>query len=312
MIRGVTGVSYATARPLANATWSAGVTIDGRAPPAGETSLRNAVGPGCFEVVGTPVIAGREFVVADDAAAPKVAVVNETFVRTYLAGRDPLGVLVGAETSEYRIVGVVGDVRHVHVRAAAAPTWYIPYEQRAGLKHLDLVVRTTGGADRAIADVRAAVGAVDRRVALFEVRTQQAQIDELLVPEQIVARLAAVFGVVATGLAALGLYGLLSLSVSQRRRDPAVRLALGARPATLLGSVTRDVGRAVGAGLAGGLAAAAVLGREAEARLFGVAPIDAVSLATAAGTLVAAVALGALPPLIRAARIDPARALRDA
>jgi predicted permease len=311
-LRGVTGVSYTMARTLANANLSAAVRVEGRAAATQETAQRNVIGAGFFEVVGARLVAGREFAPGDDGAAPKVAVVNEAFVRAFLPGRDPLGALIGIDTAEYRIVGVVGDIRHIHVREAAAPTWYIPYEQRPGLKHLDLVVRTTGDPERAIADVRAAVGAVDRRVALFEVRTQQAQIDELLVPEQILARLAAVFGVVATGLAGLGLYGLLSLFVSQRRRDLAVRLALGARPATLLGSVSREVGQAILAGLIGGLAAAAVLGRQAEALLFGVAPIDAVSLALAVGILILAVAVGALPPLIRAARIDPVRALRDA
>jgi predicted permease len=311
-IPGITGASYSTWRALANVAGSAPVTIEGRATTAPETALRNAVGTGYFAVLGTRIVAGREFGPADDRVAPKVAIVNAAFVRAYLGGRDPMGILIGQDTPEYRIVGVVGDVRHIHVREAAAPAWYIPYEQRPGLKHLDLVVRTTGDPERAIADVRAAVGAVDRRVALFEVRTQQAQIDELLVPEQILAQLATVFGVVATSLAGLGLYGLLSLFVSQRRRDLAVRLALGARPATLLGSVSRDIGQAIVAGLVGGLAAAAVLGRQAEALLFGVAPLDAVSLALAVGILIAAVAVGALPPLIRAARIDPVRALRDA
>lgn len=307
---GVTGVSFATARPLINANLSAEVAIEGRAAVS-VTALRNAVGPDYFEVTGTPVVAGREFALSDDGDAPKVAVVNEAFVRAHLGGRDPLGLLVGLERPEYRIVGVVGDVRHIHVREAPAPTWYVPYEQRPGLKHLDLVVRTAGDPEQAIAGVRAAIGAVDPRVALFEVRTQQAQLDDLLVSEWILARLAAVFAAIVTGLAALGLYGLLSLAVSQRRRELALRLALGAPPATLLAGVTRDVGRAIAAGLACGLVAAALLGRQAEALLFRVPAIDAASLLIAAGILIAAVAGGAAWPLWRATRIDPVTALRE-
>jgi predicted permease len=310
-VRGITGVSYATVRALGPGAWVQGVAIEGRAADASATAARNAVGPDYFRVLGIGVASGREFDAADDARAAKVAVVNESFARAYLGGRSPLGVSIGVDRPEYRIVGVVRDARLVHVRQPAAPTWYIPYEQRPGLKHLDLVVRTSGDPDGAIADVRAAVAAVDPRVALFETRSQAAQIDDLLVTERILAQLATLFGAIASALAALGLYGLLTFVVSRRRREIGLRMALGGGRAAVVRAVACDVGRAAGAGLLIGLTAAVLLARQIDAILYGVAPIDGVSVTGAAAVMVAAVVAGAAWPLRRALRIDPVTALRE-
>jgi predicted permease len=310
-VPGITGVSYSTVRALGPGVWVQSVAIDGRAADASATAARNAVGPDYFRVLGIGVASGREFDAADDARAAKVAVVNESFARAYLGGRSPLGVSIGVDRPEYRIVGVVRDARLVHVREPAAPTWYIPYEQRPGLKHLDLVVRTSGDPDRAVADVRAAVAAVDPRVALFETRSQEAQVDDLLVTERILAQLATLFAAIATALAALGLYGLLTFVVARRRREIGLRMALGGSRVAVVRAVAFDVGRAVGAGLLIGLTGAVLLARQIDAILYGVAPIDAISVTGAAGVMVTAVVAGAAWPLRRALRIDPVTALRE-
>jgi predicted permease len=310
-VPGVTAVTFSTIRALSGTAWSAGVAVQGRAADPTATALRNAVGPGYFGTLGMRVLAGRDLSTTDDAAAPRVAVVNQAFVKRYLADRSPLGVVIGTDRPEYAIVGVVNDARQVHVRDAPAPTWFVPYEQRPGLKHLDLVVRTTGEPERVAADVQAAIAGVDGRAALFEVRSQASQIDDLLVTERLLARLATIFAGIATTLAALGLYGLLAFLVARRRREIGLRLALGARPAAVARAVAADVGRAVGIGLIAGLLAAAALGRYAGAILYGVAPMDAGSWAGAIAVMLAAVALGASWPLLRAMRIDPVRALKE-
>jgi predicted permease len=307
----ITGVTYATVRALGSSTWVQSVAVEGRAADAAATAARNAVGPDYFRVLGIGVASGRDFAAVDDAYAAKVAVVNESFVRAYLGGRPPLGVRIGVDRPEYRIVGVVRDARLIHVREPAAPTWYIPYEQRSGLKHLDLVVRTNGDPAGAVADVRAAVAAVDPRVALFETRSQQAQIDDLLVTERILAQLVTVCAAIATALASLGLYGLLTFVVSQRRREIGLRMALGGDRAAVVRAVALDVGRAAVAGLLIGSTGAILLARQIDALLYGLAPIDAVSVAGAAGVMAAAVVAGAAWPLRRALRIDPAIALRE-
>jgi hypothetical protein len=248
--------------------------------------------------------------VSDDAAAPRVAVVNEAFARAFLPGLAPLGQVVGAAPAGYTIVGVVGDARQVHVREPAAPTWFVPFEQRPGLKHLDVIVRGAGDPEQLVGDLRRAVHAVDPRAALFEVRTQRAQIDEILAGERTLARLAAIFAAVAAAIAALGLHGLLALVVAQRRREIGLRLALGATAWSVTATLAGDVGRSVLVGVAGGLLAAVLLGRQADALLFGVGSIDGLSLVGAALAMVVAAASGAAWPLIRATRIDPAGVLR--
>jgi putative ABC transport system permease protein len=307
---GVTAVSFSTVRALSNGRWSEAVTIEGLALDASARALRNAIGPDYFRALGIDVVAGREFALSDDAAAPKVAVVNEAFVRTFLAGTPPIGRTIGRAPTAYRIVGVVRDARQVHVRETAAPTWFIPYEQRPGLKHLDVIVRSRHDPEPLVAEMRRAVAAVDPRAALFEVRTQRAQIDELLAGERTLARLASIFAAVAATIAALGLYALLALVVAQRHREIALRLALGASAWRLTWTLASDVARAVLLGVAGGLAAAALLGHQARTMLFGVEAFDPTSLAAAATAMVLAAAAGAAGPLLRAARIAPATALR--
>ena len=308
---GVSAVSFSTVRALANGRWSDAVRIEGRPLDPSARSLRDAVGPDYFRTLGIGVVAGREFDDADDVAAAKVAIVNQAFVRTFLPDVEPIGQVIGSGTAAHAIVGVVRDARQVHVREPPAPTWYVPYEQRQGLKHLDVIVRATADPEGLVGDVRRAIAAVDPRAALFEVRTQTAQLDELIAGERTLARLATICAGAAATIAAIGLHGLLALVVAQRRREIGLRVALGATAPSVVLAIAGDVARSAAAGLAAGLVGAALLGQQVRAMLYGVQPGDAPSFAVAAVVMGVAAAAGAAWPLVRAARIDPAIVLRE-
>ena len=278
---------------------------------SGPRALRDAVGPGYFRTLGIPLLAGRDLAEGDDERAAKVAVINDSFARRYFGGRDPLGKKVGAGVPTHVIVGVAADARSVHVREAPEPAWYVPFEQRPGLKHLNLIVRTTVDPRALVSGVRAAVAAVDPRVAMFEVRTQEAQIDQLLLVERTLAVLATFFAVLGGGLAALGLYGVLAFLVEQRRKEIGLRIALGARPATVAWMVAGSAWPSVGIGLFAGTAAAASLGRYAKSVLYGVDSIDASSLIGGALIMGAVAGLALVVPARRAARVDPMAILRE-
>lgn len=311
LIPGVTDVTFSTVRTLSNNSWSAGVSVDGRSVEPSARALRDAVGPDFFRTLGTPLVAGRDFTGADNGTSRKVAVINESFARAHFAGQNPLGRKIGVETPDYTIVGVARDARQVHVRDAPAPMWYVPYEQRPGLKHLNLIVRTAADPERMVSDVRSAIAAVDSGVALFEVRSQEAQIDDLLLTERILAMLATIFAAIASALAALGLYGLLAFLVSQRRREIGLRMALGAQPQAVARAIAGDVWRWAGAGVVGGILAAVALGRYAQTVLYGVTSTDGTSLAAAALVMATVAACGSLLPVLRATRIDPSTVLRE-
>ena len=309
---GVRDVSFSTVRVLSNSLWSGSVAVEGAsAAEPGSRALRDAVGPGYFRTLGIPLLSGREFTEGDDERAERVAIVNDSFARRYFGGRDPLGKKVGAALPNHVIVGVAADTRSVHVREAPAPAWYIPYEQRPGLKHLNLIVRTSADPGGLVSAVRAAVAAVDPRVAMFEVRTQEAQIDQLLLVERTLAVLATFFAVLGGGLAAVGLYGVLAFLVEQRRKEIGLRIALGGRPATVAWMVVGSAWPWVAIGLFAGLAAAAALGRYAKSVLYGVDSIDASSLVVGAVTMAAIAGLALVVPARRAARVDPMAILRE-
>jgi predicted permease len=310
-VPGITGVTFSTVRALSNSAWSAAVSVEGRSIDPSARAYRNAVGPGYFRTLGTPVLSGRDFTEADDSSAPRVAVVNESFARAYLGEQNPLGRKIGVDRAEYTIVGVARNTRHVHVRDTPAPTWYVPYEQRPGLKHLDLMVRTAGDPEGILPSVRTAIAAVDSRVALFEARSQIAQIDDMLLTERMLATLATIFASLAATLAALGLHGPLAFLVSQRRCEMALRIALGAPTLAVVRAIGGNVWRSVGAGMVGGVLAAMALGRYAHTIVYGVSPTDGTTLTGAVAVMTVVAVCGSLLPLVRATRIDPNTVLRE-
>ena len=308
---GVTGVTYAWIRPLSNASWRTDLTIAGCCADVVARPYRNVVGPAYFATMGNPMVGGRDFTDSDDRNAPKVAIVNETFARVYGKGRDILGARIGVERAEYTIVGIARDAKYAHVREPIPPVWYVPYEQQANVKYLNLYVRTNGDAERLIASVRSAIADVGRDVALFEVRSVEAQLDGLLAIERAIAALATFFGSAGAALAALGVYGMLAFLLTTRRREIGIRLALGAQPRAIARHFLAEAVWPLAIGIAVGTVAAVGLTRYTASLLFGVTPLDALSFTAGVLAVVVIVVLAAAVPARRAARLDPSVALRD-
>jgi len=310
-IPGVTAVTYAWVRPLSNASWQTDLTIAGCCAEVAARPYRNAVGASYFETMGNPIAEGRDFAASDNANAPKVAIVNETFARVYGKGRTVIGARIGVTRPEYTIVGIAKDAKYAHVREPVPPVWFVPYEQQPNVKYLNLLVRTTGDVERTIASVRAAIAAEDRDVALFEVRSVDAQLDALLAVERTIATLATGFGSAGAALAALGVYGMLAFILATRRREIGIRLALGARPHAIARHFLGEAAWPLTIGVGVGAASAVVLTRYTGSLLFGVTPLDALSFIAGVLVVVFVVTVAALVPARRASRLDPSIALRD-
>jgi predicted permease len=310
-LTGVEGVTFSQVRALSGNSWRTAVTVEGfdASGDAAQPS-RNVVGPDYFRTLGIALVAGRDFTEGDNATAAKVAIVNESFARFYFAGQEPLGRKIGIARPEYTIVGVAKDGKYGHVREATQRFWYVPYEQHPNTKYLDLTVRTTKDPESMTGAIQAAVASVDKSVALFNVRSQQAQIEELFVAERLLARLATFFGATAALLAALGLYAVLAFFVTEQRKEIGIRLALGAQPLKILKMI---LGRGMTITLSGvliGLLAALAVTRWMASLLFEVRAADPLTFILVAALLVGVAFLACYLPARRAAKVDPMIALR--
>jgi ABC-type antimicrobial peptide transport system permease subunit len=265
-----------------------------------------------FSTFGIEMTAGRAFTPRDAAAAPKVAIINESAARDYFAGRSPLGeVLDFGKPGAYQIVGVARDHKHQSLRQQAPRFAYVPIAQPVDLlTRISLAVASEQPAGTLAPAVTAAVRGVHHRTLISDVIGVQEQIDATLISERLLATLAAAFAVLAVLLAAIGLYGVLSYSVARRRAEFGVRLALGAPPWTLAAGVLREMTPPVAIGIGAGLAAAAAASRAAAGLLFGVHAGDIGNYAVSAAALVVIAAVAAWLPARRASRVDPVIALR--
>jgi predicted permease len=307
-VPGVLSASYSRDVLLDGSRSSTLIHIEGHSD-AGVVSEILSVGPGFFETMRIPVLAGRAFTAPDLDSTHAVAIVNQSFARKFFAGRSPLGMHFGdpgAKGAQREIVGLVGDAKYDQLRKEVEPTAYVPL--RAGSAHFAL--RAAGDTSAIIPAVRQVVNSEARDLPLFNLRTQSETVDRLLFGERLVARLSALFGILALVLACVGLYGLLSYEVLQRTREIGIRSALGAQQRDVLRLV---VGQGMGLALAGaavGVCAAFGVTRYLQSLLYGVRPSDPATFAGVA-LLLTVVALAACGvPARRAARVDPVVALR--
>jgi predicted permease len=281
------------------------VEIDGE---TGQMHM-NAVGPGFFETMGLPLIAGRALDERDHATAPRAVVINETAARRWFPGQ-PVGHRFVAGGDPVEVVGVVADSTYESLRRPVDPTFYDSYLQRDRGPGAMFVMFRAGVPPGSLGPaIRDAVLGLDRQVPVTAFRTQVDQIDETTSRERVFARLLVVFGGFTLLLASIGLHGVTAHSVSRRTNEIGVRLALGAQRSQILWLMLSQVVVLTAAGLAAGLLGAWLAGPVIGSMLFGVEPGDPTTLAAAAGTLFVVAVLAGWLPARRAAAMDALTAL---
>ena len=312
-IPGAVAASAASFPLLANEAWENTISVEGYQPaPKEDMQARwNQLLPGFFSALGTPLIAGREFTERDTQGAPKVTIVNETFVKRFYPNQNPLGRHVGfGAKPSIEIVGVVKDVKYADLKEPLKPATFTPALQDAKPSAMTFYVRSAGNPKALAQAARQALARLDPALPVYDLKTVQTQIDETHFIDRLFAMLSAAFGFLATTLAAVGLYGVTAYAVTRRTQEIGVRMALGAGRQSILGLVMREVLLLTAAGIVVGILAALALGRLVESQLFGLKAADPAVLAAAVVVIAAISALSGYLPARRATRIDPLRALR--
>ena len=311
---GVIQVSASTSALLNGEANFSTVRVQGYEHKPGEdmNPLITEAGPGYFETLRIPVLLGREFTEADQLGAPRVAVVNEAFANYFFRGESPLGRRfgIGDRNSDFEIVGVVKNGKYGSLRDETVRFFYLPWRQMERPGQLTFYVRTGFSAPQAFEAIRAAATAAAPGLAITRMRTMESQVNESLMHERLVASLCSLFGLLATVLAGVGLYGVTAYSIARRTREIGIRTALGAGRAAIHLLVFKEVGWLTAAGLGLGLPLALALSRLIASQLYGLQPYDPPALAGAAALIAAVSLLAGWIPARRAARIDPLGALR--
>jgi putative ABC transport system permease protein len=287
------------------------IRVPGR-PLESTTPYLLEVSPGFFQAMGIRLLAGRDLSPRDtDPNVPSV-VVNQAFADHFLPGADPLGKVffrvIGRDNLiRCEIVGVVRNAKYLNIREPERPTAYLPIH---GVYGATLAVRTAGDAAADIPSLRREIERINPAVRLGDANLQSALIANVMLHERLLALLAAFFAAVALALAAIGLYGVLSYTIVRRTREIGIRVALGARPRGVVRMVVADVAVMMAIGLAVGAVGGVVFGGSLEKLLYKVKPSEAWSYAVPLAVLLIAAAASAIPPALRAARVDPMEALR--
>jgi predicted permease len=312
---GVLAAAQVDILPMSGSGWNQTILVGGVVQK--DYPNFNRVSPGYFKALGTPFVAGRDFDERDTASSVPVAIVNESFARTYLGGQDPLRQSFqiqeppGAPRPQYQVVGVVKDTKYFDLREPFKPIAYLAAAQETQPDaFLQAVIRTAQGPSALAAAVTRSVASVHPLIALrFE--TMSSQVRRTLQSEALMAALTGSFGVLAGVIAAIGLYGVMSYLVARRRNEIGIRMALGADRAAVVRMVLRESGALLVAGVVAGALLSLAAARTASALLFGLGPGDPVTMIKAVAALAMVAALASYVPAQRAARIDPMRTLRE-
>jgi len=291
-------------------------TIQGQPEPKpneGPSANYRVASPNYFKALGIPLLHGRTFTVRDGEKAPKVAVVDQKFVDRHFPDRDPIGqgIDIGNGTDGfYEIVGVVGSIRDASLEANPAPTMYIPFDQ-APFSAMAVVARTAGDPTALAASVRQTIQGIDRTLPAFAMTPLATVVSESVAERRFSMLLLGLFAFIALFLAAVGLYGVVAYSVSQRTQEIGLRMAIGAQRSDVLRLVVGGGMRLAVAGVALGIACALALARLVATMLYEVTPFDPASYSITALVLLAVAALACYVPARRAMRVDPIVALRQ-
>ena len=291
--------------------------VEGYPPP--DQKKDPAIGVGVvdseyFKTLRIPLLAGRQYDARDAANAPKVTVVNEAFVKRFLAGGDALGKRVGfgCEESEglcRTIVGVVGNMRQESITDEAIPEIYLPFAQMP-LNGMTVMVRTSSDPLALVETVRKQVLAIDQNQPIYDVKTLSQRVDDAVAVSRSLMVLFSAFALLALVLGAVGIYGIISYSVTQRTHEIGIRMALGARAGNVLSLILKNGLMLVLAGIAIGIAGALALTRFLTTLLFGVTPTDSVTFVIVSVLFFVVAMIASLIPALRATRVDPLVALR--
>ncbi len=314
---GVTGVTAALVPLLAGNNWGTDVYVQGfkSGPDIDNNSRFNEVSPGYFQTLGVKILDGREFSEADRLGSLKVAVVNEAFAKKFGLGTSAVGKYMASnggnkDSLDILIVGLARDAKYSQVKDSVPALFFTPIPQDANIGSLSFYVKTSLPPSNMVHDIPAIMKRLDPGLPVEDLKTMPQQVKENVALDRMISILSAAFGVLATLLAAVGLYGVLAYTVAQRTREIGVRMALGADAAAVRLMVLKQVGTMMLIGGLVGVVAAIGLGRAARSLLFGLQGHDPVVFAASVLVLVF-VALGAgYIPARRASRIDPMNALR--
>ena len=315
-IPGVQSVSGAANPLLANAEWIETVRVEGYQTKEGENVNPDvdSVLPDFFSTMGIPLLAGREFTDRDVFGAPPVIIVSQSFVDYFFKGRNPIGARIGfgnwqTAPLKMQVVGVVRDTKGNDLKAKWKRQVWIPALQGDRPNSLTYYLRAAGDPLAMASAARGAIRQFDPALPVYDVKTLQTQINETHYIDRLISMLSAAFGILATLLAAVGLYGLMAFSVARRTPEIGIRIALGAQSGNVIGLVMREVLALTAVGIAVALPIAFGLGRFVQSQLFGMKANDP-AIMTAASLMLAAIALFAgYLPARRATRIDPIKAL---
>jgi predicted permease len=293
-----------------------GVFVDGRNPTPDRpfAAVRiNLVGSAFLRTLGIPLRLGRDIQDSDTANSPKVVIVNQTFVDRYLPGMEPLGhhiAVIGDPKVEYTIVGVAGNSRYTEVRETERPMAYVPFAQPQGVLEMQYELHTRGDPRMLIPEAAKLVHEVDRNLPLQKPITQQAQFEETVSQERLVANLSVFFGGLAAFLVAIGLYGTISYGISRRTMEIGVRMALGAQRREVLRMILLESFYVAAVGLAIGIPASLAVATTLRSMLYGLSSSDPLTILVAFAGIAMVTLAAAFFPAHRAASIDPMRALR--
>jgi predicted permease len=317
-VPGVTAAASALVPLLANSNWGNGVSVQGfQAGPDTDTdSMFNEISPGYFGTVGTRVLAGRDFTRGDIDGGPKVAIVNEAFARKFRLTGHVVGSRMAADRVDgskldIEIVGLVADAKYSEVKKEIPAVYFIPYRQDKEVGSISFYARTRLDQDALLQAIPKVIATIDPNLPVEDLRSMEQQVRQNVGPDRIVTILSAAFSIVATLLAAIGLYGVLAYTVAQRTREIGLRMALGADSSRVRGLILGRVGWMTAIGASVGLFAAALLGWAGSSLLFELKFYDPGVFVVSTAILVAVAFTAGLFPAMRASRLNPMIALRN-
>jgi predicted permease len=314
---GVQNAGAASVRILQDNEWDSTISVEGYQAKPGEDmqAFVNRVEPGYFATLGIPLLEGRDFSLRDAGTEDTAAIVNRSFVEHYFGKQSAVGKHIGfggnpGTKLKMEIVGVISDAKYTALRDTIQRQLFVPAEQAKGGLALTTFVRTTLPSEQMFNVIRAQMRGIDANVPVYDMKTIESQLDENLLQERLVAGLSSVFGILATLLAVIGLYGVMAYTVLRRTREIGIRMAIGAVRGNVLWLVMKEVLVVIVAGIALGAPVALLLTRFVRSQLYGLEPTDLETVLLAVGALFVVGCIAGYVPAMKASRIDPLRALR--